>query len=317
MVIFGNVLSNLSKPIISFSPSWIYVLGLKSSECFGNNLRSCSCDELFECNPDMAYKTVRLDKILESLGFFIGSFLAFFFLFINWSYTLIIFISIIPGFIAILLIAIMKSDDVNFKSLKDLVETESKKKKNIHLQKHFLFIFILEFASIDALFLALRAIHFVPGDIVLLIPLFFLSSNFIYLIFSNYTRKLEFLKEQKIFIIIGLSILILVYLLLIFPFEFSLPYVILIIIVFLAYGLFKALIIPISTNLINNVNLKTNAGKKFNSRLFIIGVAAFTKSVIFGLVYYLFSFSAIFLISLIIAIASLVFIGAIKVSSED
>lgn len=314
-VLFGSVLSNLSKPIICFSPSWVYVLGLKSSENFGNNLRSCSCDEFMACNPEVN-NSRRLDKILESLGFFIGSFLAFFFLFIHWSYSQIILISIIPGFIAILLIILMKSDDINFKSLKDLVENESKQNKT-QLKKRFLVIFILEFASIDALFLVIRVFHFVPGDVVLLIPIFFLFSNFTYLIFSNYTRKLEFLKEQKTFIIIGLSIIILVYVLLVFPFEFSFPSVMLIIIIFLTYGLFKALITPISTNLINDVNLKIKGGKKFNSSLFIIGVVIFFKSIIFGLVYYLISFSAIFFISFIITIASLVFISTTKVCSED
>ncbi len=42
IIIWGCIISNLSKPFISLSPSWGYVLGLKAVECTGNQIRSNS-----------------------------------------------------------------------------------------------------------------------------------------------------------------------------------------------------------------------------------------------------------------------------------
>ncbi len=301
VLLLGGILSNASKPLISFSPSWQFVLGLKTTECLGNNIRASSCDDIFECNCQPEFVKFRIDKILESLGIVIGSFLAFFFLLIKWSFSQIIFFSIIPGIVAIILIIIMRSNLEHSHPPKKNTDVEQTDSKH-NFKRKVIMVGLVELASLDALFLVLRSIDFVSNEMIFFIPLFFLISNVIYLAFSENTRKVSNLKKQKTYLSIGLILLIFLSISLVFPIKISVYSTILISFVFLLYGSFKALTIPISNSLKNQLLSGVVNKKSWNKNFIIIGILAFVKSMVFGLIYMIFSFTILFItISIFIA----------------
>ena len=110
-VVAGYSISNLSKPFMAFSPSWQYILGLKATDRFGKGLRTSSRDTMISYYATEKGKAFGMHRAMDTLGAVVGSLLAFLFLFLTWTYSQIIFFSIIPGFIAIILILTIK--DVN------------------------------------------------------------------------------------------------------------------------------------------------------------------------------------------------------------
>ena len=96
-IVAGYTISNLSKPIIGFSPTWEYVLGLKTVDRLGKGIRTSSRDTLISYYAVERGKAFGMHRAMDTLGAVVGSLLAFFFLFMAYSYSQIIFFSIIPG----------------------------------------------------------------------------------------------------------------------------------------------------------------------------------------------------------------------------
>lgn len=194
------------------------------------------------CLSNERRKASRLNKALESLGLIFGTLFAFIFILINWSYTQIILFSIIPGFITVILIILLKSDKgADFISnSKSHNSSPVEDIKNPSSTKLYFIIGILEFASLDALFLVIRALDFISVNVIFLIPLFFSGSNIIYLLVSDRLFALVNKRGKKLIMLLGLSLLLFSSILLIFPYEVSGLSLFLIITVFLLYGFSKA-----------------------------------------------------------------------------
>ena len=97
IIICGCLISNVSKLFLGFSPSWEYDLGLKTTEYVGNCIRTSSCDDICSCNSFDNAKALRYNRVFESLGLVMGSFFPFIFVLMSFSYSQIIFFSVIPG----------------------------------------------------------------------------------------------------------------------------------------------------------------------------------------------------------------------------
>jgi len=310
IIICGCIISNLSKPFIGLSPSWEYVLGLKAVECTGNQIRSYSCNNYCSCLSNERNKASRLNTALESLGLVLGSLLAFIFIFINWSYTQIILFSIIPGFITIILMFLLKSDKrANFISNSRPHNSPATENIKIHSgTKTFILIGILEFASLDALFLVIRALDFIPLKVIFLIPLFFAGSNVIYLHVSGRLMDLSHKRGQKPIVLMGLILLLLCSILLIFPYEVSGISLFIIVIAFLLYGFSKASLTPLSRSFVYNL-IKEDGDKKSRIKWFaLIGVFALVKSGLLGFIYFVYTFSGAFTFMAALLLISLIFI---------
>ena len=119
--------------------------------------------------------------------------------------------------------------------------------------KLFMNIGILEFASLDALFLVIRALDFITVNTIFLIPLFFFGSNVIYLLLSGRMLDLANKKGKKPTMLMGLTLLLFSSVLMIFPYEVSGISLFLIVTIFLLYGLSKALLTPLSRNFIDKL----------------------------------------------------------------
>ncbi|GAG57858.1 unnamed protein product, partial [marine sediment metagenome] len=154
-IVAGYSLSNLSKPLIGLSPSWGMVLGLKTTDRIGKGLRTSSRDALISYYAEKKGKAFGLHRAMDTLGAVFGSLLAFLLLFFAWSYSQIIFFSIIPGLIAVALLIPVK--DVSPEELDKKLEKEIQKGKMEKIDRNFIKLIVIlgviEFASLDVVFL--------------------------------------------------------------------------------------------------------------------------------------------------------------------
>ncbi|MFW9879165.1 MAG: MFS transporter, partial [Candidatus Thorarchaeota archaeon] len=258
-VVAGYTVSNLSKPFISFSPSWEYILGLKATDRFGKGLRTSSRDTLISFYALEKGKAFGMHRAMDTFGAVIGSLLASLFLFWAWSYSEIIFFSIFPGICAIVLIFLIKDVDPT-----KLDETKLKyygEPKVDKIDKNFIKLIIIlgviEFASLDIVFLQARSLDLIFSDLIYLIPLFYLLTNIVYMIFSPITGSLSDRVGRKPVIVSGLSLLLISCIVLAFPIKTSLFSLIIIIIIYGLYGFYLASVDPISRAYVADLAGKT------------------------------------------------------------
>ena len=184
-VVAGYAISNLSKPFIGFSPSWEYVLSLKSIDRIGKGLRTSSRDALISYYAVEKGKAFGMHRAMDTLGAVVGSLIAFILLYLAWSYSQIIFFSIIPGICAIILILFIKDvDPVKLDEKIGVPITEPKMEKiDRNFIKLIIILGVIEFASLDVAFLIIRSIDYISIEWIFIIPLFYLLSNIVYVIF--------------------------------------------------------------------------------------------------------------------------------------
>ena len=295
-VVAGYTISNLSKPFIAFSPSWQSILGLKAVDRFGKGLRTSSRDTLISYYAVKKGKAFGMHRAMDTLGAVVGSLLAFLFLFWAWGYSRIIFISIIPGFCAVVLIFFIKEIDPA-----KLDETKLKyygEPKVDKIDKNFIKLIIIlgviEFASLDLVFLQARSIDFISADLIFLIPIFYLLTNIIYMFLSPVTGSLSDKIGRKPIIISGLSVLLFCCVILAFPINSSLFSLIVIIIIYLLYGFYLASVDPISRAYIADLAGKNKRGRAYGYYYLSVGLISLCESFIFGFIYDAFSFTLAF-----------------------
>ncbi|MFW9938728.1 MAG: MFS transporter [Candidatus Thorarchaeota archaeon] len=308
-VVAGYSLSNLSKPFIGFSPSWELVLALKSTDRIGKGLRTSSRDALISYYAVKKGKSFGLHRAMDTLGAVLGSLLTFLLLFLKWNFSQIIFFSIVPGIIAIILIIPIK--DVTPQELgKNLTLPDKKKVKDVDKKflKLIIILGVIEFASLDVAFLIVRAVDYVSANLVFLIPVFYLLLNIIYTIFSPINGSLSDKVGRKPVIIIGLSILLISCIFLSFPIKVSMFSMIFIIIIFIMHGYYLSSVDPISRAYIADLAGKEKRGRAYGYYYFSVGFISMAESLIFGLIYDILSFTWAFLyVSLILFICIVIF----------
>jgi len=308
-IVGGYTLSNLSKPFIALSPSWEYVLGLKAIDRFGKGLRTSARDALISYYATEKGKTFGLHRAMDTLGAAIGSLLAFLFLFLAWTYSQIIFFSIIPGILAIALIITVK--DVDPSEIDKIIgfneeNFEADRKIDKNFVKLILILGVIEFASLNIVFLQLRALNFIPLE--LFIPILYLVSNLIYALFSPLTGTLSDKIGRKPVIILGLSILLICCIILAFPTEVSIYSILLIFIIFIMYGYYLASVDPISRAYIADLTGKKKRGRAYGYYYLSVGLISLAESFIFGLIYDVFSPTWAFIyISILLFICIIIF----------
>jgi len=309
-ILGGYALSNLSKPFIGFSPSWELVLALKSTDRVGKGLRTSSRDTLISYYATKKGRAFGLHRAMDTLGAVIGSLVAFLLLFLTWTYSQIIFFSIIPGVIAILLIIPVK--DISPEELDKKLGFKEKKIKMEKVDKNFIKLIIIlgviEFASLDISFLIIRAADFVVTELIFLIPIFYLILNIVYTIFSPINGSLSDKIGRKPIIIVGLSVLLISCILLAFPIAISMFSLVFIIIIYIMYGFYMASVDPISRAYIADLVGKDKRGRAYGYYYFSIGFISMAESLVFGLIYDIFSFTWAFIyISVLLFMCIIIF----------
>jgi len=307
-VVLGYSISNLSKPFIGFSPSWEFVLGLKATDRVGKGLRTSSRDALISYYAVKKGKAFGLHRAMDTLGAVLGSFIAVILLFLNWSFSSIIFFTIFPGIIAIILILFIK--DVS--TAKDKANSYVKKDTYNKIDKTFIKLIIIlgviEFASLDISFLIIRAADFIPIDLIFLIPLLYAILNIIYAVFSPITGSLSDTIGRKPVILIGLALLLTSCLILALPITISIFSLVMITMIYLFYGFYMASVDPISRAYIADLTGKEKRGRAYGYYYFSVGFISMIESVIFGLIYDIFSpFWAFLYISVLLCLCMIIF----------
>jgi len=319
----GYTISNLSKPFIGLSPSWEMVLALKASDRFGKGIRTASRDALISYYARKNRgKAFGLHRSLDTSGAVVGSLLAFLFLYLAFTYRNIILISLFPGLIAIILILFVK--EVNPKEFEAEMVKEEKKVEKDKLSRNFIkFIIILgviEFASIDFSFIVIRAADYINESLVFLIPVFYLISNIVYIIFSPINGSLSDKYGRKPLILIGLSLLLLSSILLAFPINISIYSLILIIIVYILFGYYMGSVDPISRAYVADLAGEKKRGRAYGLYYLSVGLISLVESLIFGYIYDVFSYSAAFLYGagmLFICLLIFAFTDFSKITKKD
>jgi len=307
-VVFGYSISNLSKPFIGFSPSWEVILALKATDRVGKGLRTSSRDTLISYYAQKKGRAFGIHRAMDTLGAVIGSFTAVILLFLNWSYRNIIFFTIFPGIIAIILILFIKDVSTH----PDQTQTEIRKVKYNQVDKRFIKLIIIlgviEFASLDISFLIIRAADFIPINLIFLIPLLYAMMNIIYAILSPITGSLSDKIGRKPVILIGLALLFTSCIILALSFTISLFSIMLITMIYLIYGFYMASVDPISRAYIADLVGKEKRGRAYGYYYFSVGFISMAESVIFGLIYDTFSaFWAFIYISIILGFCMIIF----------
>ncbi|MFX0047527.1 MAG: MFS transporter [Candidatus Hermodarchaeota archaeon] len=308
-IVAGYSLSNLSKPLIGLSPSWEMVLGLKTTDRIGKGLRTSSRDALISYYAEKKGKAFGLHRAMDTLGAVFGSLLAFLLLFMAWSYSQIIFFSIIPGLIAVALILPVK--DVSPEELDRKLEKKNKKATSEKIDRNFIKLIVIlgviEFASLDVAFLILRAADYIPSDLIYLIPVFYLILNIVYTIFSPINGSLSDKFGRKPIIVIGLSILLLSCVILAFPVEISLFSVVLIVIIYIMHGFYLASVDPISRAYIADLAGEEKRGRAYGYYYFSVGFISMLEALIFGYLYDISITWAFLYISILLSICIVIF----------
>jgi MFS family permease len=307
-VVAGYTISNLSKPFMAFSPSWEGVLGLKAIDRGGKGLRTSARDTLISYYAVEKGKAFGLHRAMDTLGAVIGSLIAFLLLYLAWSYQQIIIFSIIPGICAIILILFVK--EVDPAKVTDLMIYRTEAPKVDKIDKNFIKLIIIlgviEFASINIGFLQLRSVDFILAEFM--IPILYLTSNIFYMIFSPITGSLSDKIGRKPVILIGLSILLLVSVILVFPIKATVFSLILIIIIWVLHGFYMASVDPISRAYIADLVGKNKRGRAYGYYYLSVGLISLGESILFGFIYYLYSFTIAFIFSsILLLICILVF----------
>ena len=307
-VVAGYTISNLSKPFMAFSPSWEYILGLKTVDRFGKGFRTSSRDTLISYYATEKGKAFGMHRAMDTLGAVVGSLLAFIFLFFAWTYSQIIFFSIFPGLLAIILIFTIK--DVNPNELEKKIGIPEEGQNIEKLSKNFIKLIIIlgviEFASLDIAFLQLRAGDYV--NVIYFIPILYMLSNIVYTIFSPITGTFSDKVGRKRVIIIGLFVLLISCIILAFPVNISIVSFILIIIIFIIYGFYLASVDPISRAYIADLAGKRKRGRAYGYYYLSVGIISMAESLIFGLIYDLYSYTWAFTyISILLLICIIIF----------
>ncbi len=286
------------------------VLGLKTTDRIGKGLRTSSRDTLISYYAEKKGKAFGLHRAMDALGAVFGSLLAFLLLFLNFDYSQIIIFSIIPGLIAIAFLLPVK--DVSPEELDKKLGKKNQKDKREKIDRNFIKLIVIlgviEFASLDVVFLILRASDYIPSGFIFLIPVFYLVLNVVYTIFSPINGSLSDRFGRKPIIIIGLSILLISCVILAFPIEVSLFSVVLIIIIYIMHGFYLASVDPISRAYIADLAGKEKRGRAYGYYYFSVGFISMAEALVFGYLYDAFSFTWAFIyISILLAVCIVIF----------
>lgn len=307
-VVAGYTISNISKPLMAFSPSWQIVLGLKSIDRAGKGLRTSARDTLISYYAPEKGKSFGVHRAMDTFGAVIGAVLAFILLYFAWTYQQIILFSIVPGIFAIILILFIK--DVDPTKLTESMELQPKAQKVDHIDRDFIKLIIIlgviEFASINISFLQLRSFDYVFAEF--LIPVLYLISNIVYMTLSPFLGSLSDKWGRKPVIITGLSILLILSIILAIPVNINTSSLILIIIIWIMFGCYMASVDPISRAYIADLVGKNKRGRAYGYYYLSVGLISLGESFIFGFIYTSFSYTVAFIyVSILLFLCIIIF----------
>ncbi|MHA1299485.1 MAG: MFS transporter [Candidatus Helarchaeota archaeon] len=321
IIFTGYAISNITKPFIGVANTWEPILLLKFSDRFGKGIRTSPRDALISYyqKEKKAGRAFGIHRAMDTVGAISGPFLVFLLLYLSFSYSNIIFLSIIPGIIAIIILLFVKDVKIPKKS----GETKKITKDFIKLLT---ILGIMEFAAVNVAFLIIRAGDFFPENPIVhffrtifnsmglgsmlpsftFIPLIYGILNIVYATSAIYAGRVSDKIGRKKVIITGLFILLTVCIGLSFPVEASTTSIILITIFFGLFGLYKGFVDPVSRAFVSDFAGKEKRGSAYGLYYLIIGLLSIPETFLFGYIYEIFSGPAAFIYASCILAVSLI-----------
>lgn len=196
-VVFGYIISALTKPLFAFSSSYLSIAALQSTERMGKAIRSAPKDTLisYYAKKDESGKTFGVHKTMDIAGELFGALIIFFVFYYYGESALVfknIFLStLIPGLIAILVVVFFVQDSKpKTKSAKYSFEKDDYKLFPM-LFSYFTFMF---FIFSDSFFIIIAK---ESGYLITYIPLFVAVLTLTQTLFSYFFGVMSDKKSSK------------------------------------------------------------------------------------------------------------------------
>jgi MFS family permease len=319
-VIAGYSVSNIVKPFIGAQSQWVAVLGLKITDRIGKGIRTAPRDALISYYADksvldlqsaksLAGRNFGIHRSMDTTGAVLGPLLASLLLILHFSYGQVIIWSILPGIIAIIIVCIVrdvKEDEIlALKSKKSSIEenastsknkSQTREKLSPQLIKLIVILSAMEFASVDVAFVMVRATDMIDQR---WIPILYAGFNIIYAVLAPFAGNMEDKYGKQRVITIGLSILVVISGILSIPIPRSTFSIVLIIIIFLVFGVYMAIVDTGSRAFISDITGKNKKGKIYGMYYLLVGILSIPESLLFAFFYDFYGFQTAFLFSTI------------------
>lgn len=314
LAFLGYFLSNATRPLYFFASSWIPIFIVRFSDRIGKGIRTASRDALIADSTDPANRAraFSFHRMLDNFGALLGPLIAMFILAVYSEKIRYVFLlSLIPGFIVILLMFFVKetkTDNLTTTFVKT-VPLKGFFTLEVFPRKFKLFaisVFFFTLGNSSDAFLILRLKD--AGVATTYLPLMWGMLNLVKSV-GNYPMGLVADKTNKKMVIIsGWIVYAVVYLL--FAVVTS---KVAVIAVFLLYGLYFSITEGAERAYIADIVNEQTRGRAYGLYNFAIGVSALPASVIFGFVWQTFSYRAAFIMGAVFSmIAISVFLLAEK-----
>jgi MFS family permease len=333
-VVLGYTISNIAKPFIGLQTDWRAVLGLKVTDRIGKGIRVAPRDALISYYADQSLFDLSetnsrsglnfgIHRTFDTLGAIIGALLAALLLFVGLTYGQVILWSILPGFIAILvLIAVKDVKEDKILALKQKITSKNSTPKSEpvkvdqpktekmppHLKKLILTLSIMEFASVDIAFVMVRAADVVAAQwVILLYAAFNIVSALLATPLGKFADKIG---KQKV-ITTGLSVLLVISLLLTLPIENWSIGVFIVFLVFPLFGVYMSIVETGSKAFVSDITGKNKKGKIYGYYYFLVGALSIPESILFALLYQYYGYAMAFgFATVLLAICIIIFAKA-------
>lgn len=298
-VIAGYSFSAISKIILGFAYSWLFVLFARFVDRFGKGTRTSARDALIaESSENSARgKSFGFHRALDTLGAVIGPLIALLAIhFLENNFRLIFFLAFIPACIGVLLLIIFVKEKREEKNLSSAIHFNWSSFDSSF--KIFLFIsFIFALGNSSDAFLILRAQNL--GLSMVSVILAYVLFNFTYSIFSTPAGIISDKIGPKKVLLSGFLLFSAIYL------FFGLTNVsFLLWLLFPFYGIYMALTEGVGKAYISNLVPQEKAGTAFGIYQTTIGLCTFFASLIAGLLWTYIGVSAPFIFGSAMAVIS-------------
>ncbi len=313
-VVAGYALSNIVKPFIGVQTNWVGVLALKVTDRVGKGIRTSPRDTLISHYATIVQEQVGdsetrsgrnfgIHRSMDTMGAVIGPFLAFglVYYFMNvmsiseiLAYSWTIMWSIVPGIIAIVFILFVKEIKVDLRGQKKAGRRVDKWPPE--LTKLIATLAIMEFASIDVAFLIVRATELFPQQYQTLIVIVYAIFNVVYALLAPFIGRLEDKFSKQRIIVVGLSILLGISILVALPYVQSDLGMWVMIIAFLLFGFYMAIVDTGSRAFVSDVTGKDKKGRAYSLYYLLVGIVSIPESLMFGYFYDKFGATVAFLV---------------------
>jgi MFS family permease len=298
-VIAGYSFSAISKIILGFAYSWLFVLFARFVDRFGKGTRTSARDALIaESSENSARgKSFGFHRALDTLGAVIGPLIALLAIhFLENNFRLIFFLAFIPACIGVLLLIIFVKEKREEKNLSSAIHFNWSSFDSSF--KIFLFIsFIFALGNSSDAFLILRAQNL--GLSMVSVILAYVLFNFTYSIFSTPAGIISDKIGPKKVLLSGFLLFSAIYL------FFGLTNVsFLLWLLFPFYGIYMALTEGVGKAYISNLVSQEKAGTAFGIYQTTIGLCTFFASLIAGLLWTYIGVSAPFIFGSVMAMIS-------------